>query len=106
MLQGLNQSLLRIRPGLTQGLVILSVFNRGISSTFFSEIAFVVEAEPDVARSNNASFTIFLILAHVFAPGEPFVGPEAIHAIPSSEAPVVRPHHGYVGLLSPITAEG
>lgn len=65
-----------------------------------------MEAEPDVAWSNNASFTIFLILANEFAPGEPFVRPEAIHAIPSSEAPIVRPHHGYVRLLSPVTAEG
>lgn len=49
-----------------------------------------MEVEPHVTWSNNASFTIFLILANELALGEPFAGPEDIHAVPSSEAHIVR----------------
>ena len=60
-----------------------------------------MEAEPDVTWSNNASFTIFLILAKEFAQGEPFVRPEDIHEVPSSEVPIVRPLSWVCGVTVP-----
>jgi len=73
----------------------------GFLPSFFPEILFVMEAEPDIAWSNNASFTIFLLLSNEFAQGEPFVGSQDIHALPSSEAPIVTPLSRVCGVTVP-----